>query len=86
MDVVLGYGSHADPASPVAEAVKAARAAAEADGRKIEFVAAVCGTRGDAQGLDRQKSILRDAGIILAETNASAVRFIAAQQTGVSAS
>lgn len=86
LDVVLGHGAHADPSSPVAEAVREARRVAEADGRRLEFVASVCGTPGDPQVIQRQRSILLDAGIILAETNASAVRFIVAQQTGVSAS
>lgn len=86
LDVVLGYGANADPASPVAAAVQTARAAAESDGRRLEFVASVCGTPADPQGIERQRSILRDAGIILAETNASAVRFVATQQAGASAS
>ena len=86
MDVVLGYGANADPASPVAEAVQEARRIAEAHGRRLEFVASVCGTAGDPQGIERQRTILGDAGIILAETNASAVRFVAAQQAGASAS
>ena len=86
LDVVLGYGANADPASPVAAAVKAARVAAESDGRTLEFVASVCGTPADPQGIERQRTILRDAGILLAETNASAVRFVAAQQAGASAS
>ncbi|MBB5632072.1 FdrA protein [Cryobacterium mesophilum] len=86
MDVVLGYGANADPASPVAESAQEARRIAEADGRRLEFVASVCGTAGDPQGIERQRNILRDAGIILAETNASAVRFVATQQAGASAS
>ncbi len=85
LDVVLGYGAHADPASPVAVAVKEARDAAESDGRTLEFVASVCGTPADPQGIERQRTILRDAGILLAETNASAVRFVAAQKAGASA-
>lgn len=86
LDVVLGYGANPDPASPVAAAVEAARVAAASDGRGLEFVASVCGTSSDPQGLGRQRSILEGAGIILAETNASAVRFVAAQQTGAKAS
>lgn len=82
MDVVLGYGANADPASPVAAAVETARAAAASDGRRLEFVASICGTAADPQGIARQRSILEGAGIILAETNASAVRLIAGQQTG----
>ncbi len=85
LDVVLGHGASPDPATPVAEAVAEARRAAEADGRRLEFVASVCGTGRDPQGLDRQRGILREAGIVLADTNASAVRFVAAQQSGATA-
>ena len=60
--------------------------AAESVGRRLEFVASVCGTAADPQGIERQRTILRDAGVILAATNASAVRFVAAQQAGAHAS
>jgi FdrA protein len=78
LDVVLGHGASADPATPVAEAVAEARRTAEADGRRLEFVASVCGTARDPQGLERQRTILREAGIVLADTNAAAARFAAA--------
>lgn len=86
LDVVLGHGASRDPATPVAEAVMAARSEAESVGRRLEFVASVCGTAADPQGIERQRTILRDAGVILAATNASAVRFVAAQQAGAHAS
>ncbi len=85
LDVVLGYGSSPDPATPVVEAVAAARATAAADGRELLVIGSVCGTAGDPQGLVRQAALLEAAGIVLAPTNAAAARLAAALVTGVRA-
>jgi FdrA protein len=77
-DVVLGYGAHPDPASELAAALQQARASAAAAGRQLAFVGSVCGTAGDPQDLARQDAVLRDAGVLLAESNAQAVRLAAA--------
>jgi len=77
LDVVLGYGSHPDPAGAIAPAIeRATRIAADA-GRPLTVVAAVCGTEGDPQGLDVQESTLRAAGVLLAPSNAQAARLAA---------
>ncbi|HXM80785.1 MAG TPA: acyl-CoA synthetase FdrA [Burkholderiales bacterium] len=73
MDVVLGYGSHADPA---AEMIPAIRKARKKDGPAI--VAFVCGTEEDPQGLERQEAALREAGVLLAESSAKAALLAAA--------
>jgi succinyl-CoA synthetase alpha subunit len=78
VDVVLGYGSHPDPAAEMAPAIAAARAAAAKRGRRIAFVGAVCGTDADPQGLARQEAALAKAGVILGSSNAEAVRIAAA--------
>ncbi|MBX3098697.1 MAG: hypothetical protein KF761_03885 [Salinibacterium sp.] len=78
LDLVLGHGAHADPATPVAVAVASARDAAKTQGRELVVVGSVCGTASDPQGLARQRDILTGAGVILAETNASAARLVAA--------
>jgi FdrA protein len=75
LDVVLGYGAHPDPAAEMLPAIRAARAAA---GRAPAFVAFVCGTERDPQGLARQEAALREAGVILASSNAQAARTAAA--------
>ena len=77
-DVVLGYGAHADPAPELAVALEQARALAAAAGRQLAFVGSVCGTAGDPQDLPRQQAVLKDAGVLLAESNAQAVRLAAA--------
>ena len=50
---------------------------ATAAGRQLALVGSVCGTAGDPQGLARQEEALRAAGVLLAESNAQAVRLAA---------
>ena len=78
LDVVLGYGSHADPAAEMLPAIRGARAAADKAGRQIAFVGFICGTERDPQGFARQDAALREAGVILARSNAQAVHTAAA--------
>lgn len=77
LDVVLGYGSNADPAGALGNAIEAARADAARDGRTFAVVASVCGTRRDPQDLGRQQARLAKAGVILAPSNAKAARIAA---------
>ncbi len=70
LDVVCGHGAHADPARELAPAV--ARAAAEAT-----VVVRVCGTPADPQDAARQAATLREAGAIVAPSNAAAARIAA---------
>jgi len=72
-DVVLGYGSHPDPAAEMIPALAKARK----KNRSVVFVASVCGTDADPQGLARQEAALRGAGVLLAESNARAVMLAA---------
>ncbi len=81
VDLVLGHGAAADPATPLAEAVRTARAAAAADGRELLVVGAVCGTAGDPQDIAHQRAVLRDAGVVLHPSHAAAVRHVAARVT-----
>jgi succinyl-CoA synthetase alpha subunit len=74
LDVVIGHGSHSNPANEVAASIIAARQLAEQDGGEPVFIAFVCGTKSDRQNLDRQEEILRDAGVIVVENNAQAAR------------
>ena len=78
LDVVLGYGSHPDPAEALAPAIADAMALAAAAGRQLLVVASVCGTDLDPQGLDRQERILSQAGVILESSNARAALLAAA--------
>lgn len=77
LDLVLGKGAHANPAAPLADAVRRARAAAEKKGRPLAAVASVVGTADDPQGFSGQVAALENAGIIVCESNAQAARFAA---------
>jgi len=74
MDVVIGYGSHDDPAGALASTIATARKAAAAEGRYFAVVAHVCGTDLDPQGLERQEDTLRGVGVLVAPTNAQAAQ------------
>jgi succinyl-CoA synthetase alpha subunit len=78
MDVVLGYGSHPDPAAEIMPAIRKAQELARKKGRTLAIVGAVCGTDEDPQGLERQEAALRDAGMLLETSNARAALLAAA--------
>jgi FdrA protein len=77
LDLVLGRGTHADPARSLAAAVKDARAVAVRAGRALVVVASVVGTEGDPQGLAGQVAALETAGVHLLPSGAQAARFAA---------
>jgi FdrA protein len=70
LDVVCGHGAHADPAAELAPAVASA-----AEGAAV--VARVCGTAADPQDAGRQAATLREAGAVVAPSNAAAARLAA---------
>jgi FdrA protein len=72
LDVVLGFGSHPDPAEALAPAIADAMAHAIAQGRHLLVVASVCGTDLDPQGLERQERVLAQTGVMLESSNARA--------------
>ena len=65
LDVVLGHGSHADPAGELAETLAELA---------CPVIAHVCGTKDDPQDAERQEATLREAGVHVAATNAAAAR------------
>lgn len=78
LDIVLGYGSNMDPAGELLPAIRQAQAAAAEQGRSVVFVGSVCGTDSDPQNLSQQEKLLRDAGVLLTDSNAQAARLAAA--------
>lgn len=73
LDVVLGHGSHEDPAGVIAPVA----AELMADGGP-QVVAYVLGTEGDPQVYSQQRATLERAGCIVPETNARAAYAAAA--------
>ncbi len=74
LDVVLGYGSHPDPASVLAPAC--AGVTSRPGGPAV--IAYVLGTDADPQGLAGQRRQLEEAGCLLAPTSARAALMSAA--------
>lgn len=67
LDIVIGHGAHADPASPVVEAIKAAET------EHPLVIASVTGTDNDPQSSSAQEAKLAAAGVLVAPSNADAV-------------
>ena len=75
LDVVIGYGSHPDPACELAPAIEKARALAQKNGRYLEVVAVVTGTDEDPQNLDSQIEQLKKVGVWVETSNDKMVRY-----------
>jgi len=71
-DLILGLGADPDPASSISESISNAVRTAKKAGRTLTFIAAIIGTDKDPQNFEKQKRILDDAGVLIAETNAKA--------------
>jgi FdrA protein len=72
LDVVIGWGAHADPASELAAAVVQAKKIAAKGKRHLAVIGFICGTDLDPQGFTAQEKKLRDAGMVLAGNSANA--------------
>jgi FdrA protein len=71
VDVVLGYGSHMDPAGVLAPHVRAATE------QGVAVVVSLIGTSGDPQGLEKTALALQSAGASVYLSNATAARVAA---------
>jgi FdrA protein len=67
VDVVLGYGAHPDPARVLARENLSSKT----------VVASVTGTEDDPQVRSRQVALLREAGVLVAPSNAHAAELAA---------
>ncbi len=76
-DLVLGHGSHADPASGLARALVSAQAQARQAGRELALIGHVCGTDGDPQGRAAQIQQLEQAGALILGSNVEAAQLAA---------
>jgi len=74
LDLVLGFGSHPDPADELAAAIAAARKAAAADGRELPVVVSLIGVENDPQGLTSCAKTLQASGASVFVSNARATR------------
>jgi FdrA protein len=67
VDLVLGFGSHPDPAGVLCRMTLSAK----------PVIASVTGTDADPQGYARQTATLREAGVLVASSNAHAAQIAA---------
>jgi succinyl-CoA synthetase alpha subunit len=74
LDFILGYGSSDDPVGELIPAISEAQNTVKGRGGHLTIVASVCGTIDDPQGLDSQKNMLKNAGVLVRSTNYSASR------------
>ena len=74
-DVVLGEGSHPDPAGELAPVIREIREERVETG-ELEIVAIVIGTEGDPQNLQAQIERLRDEGVVVFRNVAEAVEYV----------
>jgi FdrA protein len=74
-DVVLGEGSHMNPAGELVPVIKEIKAKT-LERRNLEFVAIVIGTDDDPQNLQSQVSEFVDAGVTVFRTATEAVEYI----------
>jgi FdrA protein len=68
LDVVIGYGAHPNPSGLISALLKKS---------KKLVIASVTGTENDPQVYSKQVKILKDAGVVVAESNAQAARLAA---------
>jgi len=77
-DVVLVYGSAADPTAELIGVIGTAQAKAQAEGRKVTFIGYVCGTDEDPQNRSAIVTALNSAGVFVASSNSEAAVWSAA--------
>jgi succinyl-CoA synthetase alpha subunit len=78
LDIVLGYAGHMDPAGALVPAILKAQTEAQDAGRRLVFVAFVCGTEEDPQVRSSQEAKLLEAGCLLGRSSTEAARMAAA--------
>jgi FdrA protein len=77
VDVVLGHGSHNDPAGIVVDGIQKAQKQLKDLNRKVVFIASLIGTMGDPQGMTKQRQKLEEAGVVVLESNVRAATLAA---------
>lgn len=70
LDVVLGYGTEANPVAGIIDAITSA------PNDETVVVTSVCGTDADPQDRRQQVQKLEDAGVVVAPSNAAAARVV----------
>jgi hypothetical protein len=69
IDIVLGYGSHEDPAGALVPTLLAMREAARRRGGYLPVIASITGTQSDFQNFINQKAKLESVGCVVLPSN-----------------
>jgi FdrA protein len=75
LDFILGAMASRDPVGEMLGAIRRSRDAVRARGGHLCIVASVCGTDEDVQGLQRQRTALEEAGVLVFASGAQAAIF-----------
>ncbi|WP_313165157.1 acyl-CoA synthetase FdrA [Sedimentibacter sp.] len=78
LDFELGYGSHDSSVGVTVDTIRQAREIADKNGRKLIFVAYICGTDMDKQNYEIERSILKESGVLIANSNTEAAKLVTA--------
>ncbi|MFH1434936.1 MAG: acyl-CoA synthetase FdrA [Pseudomonadota bacterium] len=70
LDIMLGHGSHMDPAGAMVPVLARAKKRSSERGGKLTIIATVVGTPLDFQGYAAQRARLEQIGVIVAQSNA----------------
>ncbi|HUS94920.1 MAG TPA: acyl-CoA synthetase FdrA [Patescibacteria group bacterium] len=76
LDLVLGEGSHPDPASEIAPVIEEAIDIAKRNGRNLEIAAIVIGTDEDSQIIEEQTTKIATAGAMVFNNTSDAVYYV----------
>jgi succinyl-CoA synthetase alpha subunit len=76
LDIVLGYGSHEDPAGAILDALERAKTHRREAGGYLSVVASVTGTERDFQNLSVQKAKLESIGCVVMPSNYQAAMLV----------
>ena len=72
LDFILGYNASMDPVGELVDAIDGANRIYKQHGGSLTVVASICGTKADPQDLTFQVKMLREAGVLVYDSNAQA--------------
>lgn len=72
LDFILGYNASMDPVGELLDAIDEAKRVYKNRGGLLTVVASICGTEADPQDMTFQVRMLRDAGVLVYNSNAQA--------------
>ena len=76
VDFILGYNASPDPVGDIVDAIREGQRTRPAQAGPLAVVASICGTDQDPQDLRSQTERLRQAGVVVFDSNARATDFV----------